>query len=209
MNRSGLLGALALVALCGCEVPSGKADGGALSSTRWDGGCEVSAVSTLPHVRLVISPAACSLSASAASPSLTVHYEVIVEAAVEGFVPGRPYAYGVDVANLALSEVLSGQGQTYCLCDRGPPYSRCPLPDGGEELARSQCGPVTIPAGTYPRTFTWNGRNWQGASDTGTPYGPPFPPGEYLLTIRTAPGSVPDAGVDLDAVGTLKVVVTN
>jgi len=50
--------------------------------------------------------------------------------------------------------------------------------------------------GTYARTFTWDGVNWTGPSDTGNPKGAPFPPGDYTLTVSTTPGTleVRDAG---------------
>ena len=56
-----------------------------------------------------------------------------------------------------------------------------------------------MPKGTYPRTFTWDGVNWRGPSDTGNPKGPPFPPGDYTLTIAATPGTLletDDAGAD-------------
>ena len=51
--------------------------------------------------------------------------------------------------------------------------------------------PVTLAPGTYPATFTWQGNNWSGPSDTGNPMGPPFPPGTYTLTV-TARGQLQD-----------------
>ena len=41
----------------------------------------------------------------------------------------------------------------------------------------------TVKKGTYTHSFTWDGRNWNGPSDTGQPKGPAFPPGTYTLTV--------------------------
>jgi len=48
---------------------------------------------------------------------------------------------------------------------------------------------VTIKKGTYHATFTWDGKNWSGPSDTGNPKGAAFPTGDYHLDV-SAIGSV-------------------
>src|SRR6185503_6625777 len=67
-------------------------------------------------------------------------------------------------------EKLSGDGQSYCLCDGG----KCAPPTNV---------PITLKAGTYPSSFTWDGKNWSGPSDFGNPKGPPFPAGSYTLDV--------------------------
>ena len=58
-------------------------------------------------------------------------------------------------------EQLAGNGQSYCLCDTG------------------LCGPASLPpvtlrAGNYAGAFSWDGKNWNGPSDTDNPKGAPF-----------------------------------
>ena len=73
-------------------------------------------------------------------------------------------------SGLILFEDLRGNGQRYCLCD----YGLCL-----EEPVEFR----TLPKGTYPGTFYWEGRNWTGSSDTMRPKGDAFPPGRYTLTV--------------------------
>jgi hypothetical protein len=90
----------------------------------------------------------------------------------------------------------------------------CPLDDGGIDYlseagtALTACGPVTIPAGTYACAFTWDGRNWYGPSDTERPRGAPFPPGDYVLTITTAPGYLSGSTSSAQASATLTIRIT-
>ncbi len=229
MRRALLLLAVASVTSIACLVPVAEGDagsgggtgggaggatggsgghvgGGTGGSPAGDGGCVVTESSTLPHVRLVVSPAACSISTSDPAPTLVIRYQLVVDQPVPGFVPGAPYPAGQEVANLVVDEQIAGQGQRYCLCDQGLSPSRCPLPDGGFAFT-GPCGPITLPAGTFARSFSWNGRNWNGPSDTNNPYGPPFPVGDYLFTVSTRPGSL-GGGTALSATATLTVHVT-
>jgi hypothetical protein len=64
----------------------------------------------------------------------------------------------------------TGGSQNYCLCDNG----LCAPPS---------TDPVSLSPGIYPETFTWQGKNWTGPSDTPTPMGAPFPPGDYTLRV--------------------------
>ncbi len=120
--------------------------------------------------------------------------DLIVDQDVIEFAPSHPYPYGSDAANLELSEVLSGGGQNYCLCDKGLPFPRCPGIDGGFAPSTTPCGPITIPAGVYHRLFAWDGHNWSGPSDTNSPKGPLFPAGDYVLSVSTTEGSIGDSG---------------
>ena len=74
-------------------------------------------------------------------------------------------------SGLIVSGEVDGDGQHYCLCDQG----LCPPPSDP---------PVELVAGSYPETFGWNGVNWNGPSDTANPFGPPFPPGDYIVQVR-------------------------
>jgi|WetSurMetagenome_2_1015567.scaffolds.fasta_scaffold40866_1 hypothetical protein len=87
--------------------------------------------------------------------------------------------YSIDVATcnkpdstgLIPFERLYGNGQTYCLCDNGWCKN---FPDGILS---------TLKKGVYPRSFVWEGKNWEGRSDTGNPLGDPFPAGNYMLNV--------------------------
>jgi hypothetical protein len=77
---------------------------------------------------------------------------------------------------LGLAEIVDDgqkdQGQTYCVCDMG-------LPTG-------KSNELHVPAGTYAGSFMWNGKNWNGPSDTMSPKGAAFPAGSYVLTVQGA-----------------------
>lgn len=161
-------------------------------------GCAPVTSSTLPHVHIVVDATKCTFTLAEAAAKISIPYDLVVDEDVPGFVPTQPYWYGSTAANLALQESLGGGGQGYCLCDQGLPYPQCPLDDGGlgspDGGATGACGEVTIPAGTYHRVFTWDGRNWTGPSDTDNPEGPPFPAGDYAFDVSTQVGSIGDAG---------------
>jgi hypothetical protein len=163
--------------------------------------CDIVDTSTLPHVHVQFPAPVCVFTVAQAQAGITIPYDVVVDEDVPGFAPAPyPYPYSVrDVANLALTAVLSGGGQSYCVCDEGLPLPSCPVGDGGYtpaygSLSTDACAPVTIPHGTYSMTFTWDGRNWNGPSDTANEEGRLFPAGDYQLAVSTAPGSVGDAG---------------
>jgi hypothetical protein len=170
--------------------------------------------STIPGASIVFRTERCVYTLAEARAGIRIDYDLVLEHDVPGFVPPKfGYAYQSDtVAGLDVGEVLSGGGQRYCLCDEGLPYRGCPLDDGGfshPELngLTGGCSAVTLSKGTYSRTFTWDGVNWSGPSDTGNPKGAPFPPGDYTLTVSTTPGTldVRDAGAT-DAGSTMAAI---
>jgi len=65
--------------------------------------------------------------------------------------------------------------------------------------------PVILPAGQTPGAFAWTGVNWTGPSDTGNPYGAPFPAGAYTLEVSTI-GRVD--GVNFSVSNTFAVTLT-
>jgi hypothetical protein len=139
------------------------------------GSCVVTSTSSLPGVTIAFrQPISCSFTVSQAQAGIAIPYDVLVANGVADVVPtpqdagmcGQPGSSG-----LILFERLDGGGQVYCLCDTGLCLAM-PLP------------PRTLQAGMYANTFSWNGRNWMGPSDTGNPQGLPFPPGDYTLTVR-------------------------
>ncbi|MBV9946818.1 MAG: hypothetical protein JOZ69_08225 [Myxococcales bacterium] len=167
--------------------------------------CPLDGSSTLPHVHFASSstlPAgSCTFTLAQARAGIAIAYDLVVDDDVPGFAPDVPYSYGADDANLAISEILSGGGQRYCVCDKGLPYRSCPDIDGGRTytIDAGPCPAVTIPAGTYHRVFAWDGHNWSGPSDTFNPKGALFPAGDYELDLSTAPGTIGDAGDAGDA----------
>jgi hypothetical protein len=78
-------------------------------------------------------------------------------------------------------ENLGDNGQNYCLCDQGL------CPGSGPD-------PITIVQGTYPGSFSWDGKNWSGPSDFNAQKGPAFTPGDYTLTVSSK-GDWTDAGI--------------
>jgi hypothetical protein len=62
--------------------------------------------------------------------------------------------------------------------------------------------PTTLPAGLTRATFRWDGRSWEGPSDTGNPEGPAFPAGSYNLRI-SAVGTVNGTGFTVAATSTI------
>jgi hypothetical protein len=172
-------------------------DGGAEASVEAIA-CNPVTTSTLPHVHIVFQATKCTFTLAEAAAKISIPYDLVVDEDVPGFVPASPYRYGSSAANLVLDEDIKGGTQLYCLCDTGLPAPLCPLDDGGDVFSDAGplggCPAVTIPAGTYHRVITWDGRNWTGPSDTDNPEGPPFPPGDYAVEVATEQGSIGDAG---------------
>lgn len=67
---------------------------------------------------------------------------------------------------------VAGGDERYCVCDQGI----CP----------AETTPATWAAGDYAREFEWDGKNWNGPSDTVNPKGDAFPPGEYTVTFSAS-----------------------
>jgi hypothetical protein len=151
---------------CGAGVEP-AADGGLLA-TDSGGACRSSVSSTLPGVFFRFPPQRCQFSLAEAAAGISLQYELVV-------------TQGVDVAlnvldegccqRTTILERLVGGGQSYCLCDFGL-CDPCPLSYA-----------TRIPCGMTPLVFSWDGRNWNGPSDTMTPKGASFPPGEYTFTV--------------------------
>jgi hypothetical protein len=170
--------------------------------------CSPVATSTLPGVHIDFHPSQCEFDLAQARAGITIDYDLVVDHDVIGFAPAKPYWYGADAANLVLDARLAGGSQAYCLCDQGLPYPQCPTSDGKLTPAPTNqggaCGPITVPAGVYHRTFTWDGVNWDGPSDTDNPKGAAFPAGDYTLTVATGTGSIGTA-TDLGATASLVI----
>ncbi len=144
-------------------------------------GCESLGSSGLPGVSLDLSGNPCVITLEEAAAGVVFRYTVVVReplAAVKPDAMRSGHCRQPNDSGLELLEVISGNGQRYCVCDTG----LCPRVETTVDL---------VP-GRYEGTLSWNGRNWGGPSDFGAPYGPPFPPGRYALTV-TARGSYLDA----------------
>lgn len=127
--------------------------------------------STLTGVTIKLTTTSCTFTLAQAKAGITIAYEVDIAANVTGVVPGgQSSGPRIGPSGLDVFENLSGNGQHYCLCDVGL----------GPALPTT---PVTLNAGSYPSTFQWDGHNWYGPSDTGTPKGALFPTGDYVLEV--------------------------
>lgn len=126
-------------------------------------------------------PVRCVFSLAEAAAGISIGYEVVIDADVPDVVAqAQTTCTGPGPSGLAVFEQISGNGQSYCICDSG----LCPPPPDT---------PKTLKAGTYPGSFEWDGKNWSGPSDTGNPKGPPFPAGSYelLLSAKGTQGTTP------------------
>jgi hypothetical protein len=143
------------------------ADGRVLDSAT---ACASPSVSSLPGVSIQFPLQPSTFTLAEAAHGIAFTYDIVVASDVPQVVPDPQGACGLpDSRGLVVHEVLSGNAQHYCVCDQG----RC---------AQSQ-SQGTVSAGTYRHTMVWDGRNWNGPSDTGNPEGPPFPAGDYTLTV--------------------------
>jgi hypothetical protein len=138
--------------------------------------CAVTSGSNLAGVHIDIDDSACNFTLQQAMAGITLRYNVVVDADVPAVTPQRQDAGGCqtpDASGLFLGENIAGGGQSYCVCDTGL-------------CAPLTVAPVILKAGSYPGTFTWDGRNWSGPSDTGNPKGAAFPAGTYTFRVRAS-----------------------
>jgi hypothetical protein len=104
-----------------------------------------------------------------AQAGVVFDYEILVEA-VQPMAGAESTCDQPDPSGLYTAGRVAGGDQSYCVCDVGI----CPCCDFPV---------ITLAAGEYPGSFEWNGVNWTGPSDFGNPFGPPFPPGDYEVTL--------------------------
>src|SRR5437764_27225 len=108
-----------------------------------------------------------------AAKGIKIDYQIVIDQDFPGVIPLPPtpaYARDAGPSGLWPLEKIAGNGQQYCLFDFG-------LGAPAKEMAK------TIKKGTYPLSFTWEGRNWSGPSDFNNPKGKSFPAGEYTLSV--------------------------
>jgi hypothetical protein len=124
-------------------------------------------------VHLEIDATQCSFSLADPVAKIEFPYRVVVDDDVPSVSPRPQDATQCDLpgaSGLITFEKVDGNGQSYCVCEKG----KCLPPNNPA---------VTLKKGSYPFTFTWDKRNWYGPSDTNNPEGPPFPVGDYTVTI--------------------------
>jgi hypothetical protein len=162
------------------------------------GTCTSGGRSDLAGVTIRFPDQPCVFSLTEAAAGVEIDYELVVTDAVAG-VRSAPLdsggCGGKKAGGLFVLEQLEGGAEQYCVCDVGHCIPMLILPQ-------------TLAAGDYPGSFEWDGRNWNGPSDTLNPKGAPFAPGTYTLTVRST-GRVDRAGVvgDYEVVGTFEIAL--
>jgi hypothetical protein len=170
---------LVLALGCGSSTPSG-------SSGKF---CSSDDYTNLP-MSLTFSKQPCSYTAAQVAAGIVFTYQEVIEEAWSL----RPIPQDLggcqtpDDAGLIVGYKITGGGQSYCRCDVG--------------LCAAQSFATTSVIGTHDRTVSWDGRNWNGPSDTNTAEGSSFPPGSYAVTLTatgtysaTTDGGAIDSGV--------------
>jgi len=196
--------ALALVAGCDDRPVGHTPDGSAPDGSAPDAGvlsCDP-APSQLGCVEIVFPDQQTAFTQAEAAAGIGFVWELVVPDALD-----EVYAFNPDlgcctdgVGPLRARETVSGNQQYYCDCDHGlcDPTS-CDNPPA-----------IQLAAGRTAETFVWPGVNWYGPSDTGTPYGPPFPRGVYTVQVQATGQWRPSAGsglVSYFVVGQLQIEI--
>jgi hypothetical protein len=162
-----------------------------------DGGvCGGGASSNLSGVQLVFPDQPCSYTAAEVAAGIQIVYDEVITAPVGKLVPAPGDDGGCarpDDAGLIVGYRIAGAGQNYCLCDTG--------------LCAPQSLVTTPVVGTHARQISWDGRNWNGPSDTGNREGAAFPPGTYTITL-TASGTRQSSDSGADAGSTFSVTAS-
>lgn len=164
-----------------------------------DDTCRVTGSSSLPGVAISFPGASCSFSIAEAQAGIEFTYEVSVQQAIADISPraqdlgscGEPGDSG-----LVLFEEITDGNHRYCICDSG--------------LCEPGQSPTLLRPGIYIQTFSWDGHNWTGPSDTSNPKGSPFPAGDYDFLV-SAVGTWRVQGRDqpFEVIGTLHITLTH
>ncbi len=137
---------------------------------------------SVPGAHLDLSKTPCVFSISQNPSYFGLPFQVVVESS-EMLTPGHNvgqcappdyWQYGGVGTWLRIEGTAGGTQQLWCLCDTGP----CFLSGGSVEKW------VATTPGVYESNFWWNGKNFQGLSDTQEKEGPAFPPGEYFFRVK-------------------------
>lgn len=170
--------------------PSGGAGQGGVSGGSGGAGgavappekCELAASSSLPGVSLKITSTTCQFTLAEAQNGVSFGYELTVDQDVNGLAADTQTTcdHTPDATDFFVQGTVEGNGQSYNVHDTG-------YPCGSTES-------IDLKAGTRSDVFKWAAFNWSGYSDTGQPYGKPFPPGDYTLTLRARGTWNPNGG---------------
>lgn len=144
--------------------------------------CKPKYEGVLPGAHVDLSTTPCVFSISQGQGGFELPFHLVVESS-ELLTPSRnsgqcapaKFAGGVGLW-LRVQGNSGGEQQLWCQCDTGPCFFQ-----GG---ANADVFKATQP-GTHASKLWWDGKNFQGASDTGQKPGKAFPPGEYLFRVQT------------------------
>lgn len=131
--------------------------------------CTATVATTLPGITAHVKNERCDFTLAQAAAGIELAYEIVIANDLPPLFP-TAYVTGERALPLLLFGTIEGQGQKYCICDTGPGVA--------------QMSELNVTAGTYPTSYAWDGRNWQGPSDTPSPKGAAFPPGTYTLKLH-------------------------
>jgi hypothetical protein len=165
---------------CGGSTSSSDADdshasggtGGSGNAGGQGGDCAETGTSTLTGVSFrFVPPLRCTYTLAEAAAGISIAYQLVIAREITDVAPqAEATCVQPGASGLYVLERVSGNGQSYCLCDNG----KCAAPPSD---------PTTLRAGTYAATFMWDGMNWNGPSDTRNPKGPPFPAGGHVVEL--------------------------
>jgi len=167
---------------------SSEHDAGADAATDDDGGAATPDVPCsidiedpqLPGVRLRVEGDSCRVRTGTEHEfryRLEIDAPIAYTAPYSGGGCGRCGGYGSDPRALVDSSIGAGD-VWYCMCDVGC----CPPTATSAQM---------LEAGVFTEAIVWPGREWNGPSDTDEPLGPPFPAGDYDVSVTFA---VPGVG---------------
>lgn len=221
MPTGATIGLTAAILLASCSTkmlsdPSGPGDADAARDAQADAGmpsaqppapdasgCAQTSASSLPGVLLSFPDQPCVFTAAELSAGVEIRYRLAVaDSAIAPLVhPLDGVGAGCNTpgpSGLIVGYQVSGGGQTYCLCDVG--------------LCAPSSLTTTLVPGTYDFSFTWQGENWLGPSDTGRPKGAAFPPGNYQVSVSSSgsftDGPNSDAATNFMITAVLPITVT-
>ena len=153
--------------------------------------------SSLAGVEIQFPEAACTYFTSQLSEGVTIPYQIVVTQS--HLVSPTSQQNGCDEAGpsglraferIYGTDYLGNENQ-YCLCDVG--------------LCEDSPIESMVQPGTYQGSISWEGRNWNGPSDTGNPQGEPFVGGSYTVEVK-AIGETDD-GTPYEVIGELPITI--
>ena len=168
-----------------CSVPDAETtDMATKDTTGADTGafaCVAKHEGSIPGALIDLAKTPCVFSISKAAGKFALPYQIVIDKATQVFMTD-PNAGQCPPSNdfgglstfVTLDGIGDGTPQQWCLCDVG----LCAAPGGDFKY-------VATKPGKYSHEFVWDGKNFQGPSDTGMKPGAPFPPGEYTLKIKS------------------------